>query len=146
MEQKAISMTKNNEYAQVLFRANEDGSTSLVQWDGPPFALVSRSLLQQIKSNVTICDAFDLCGVRVRVIDIEPVYDAYVVCRVTRFAWFFLARHRLKNLLRWINARVIWTLAVWELAESNPAEYPHWGWVTRRWKKVYQSLQKQGGA
>lgn len=142
MGQKTMSMMKSNEYASVIFRRDEDGRISLISWDGPPFTLMSRSLLCQIKPNATIGDTFDLCGVRVRVIDVELVNDAYVVCRVTRLAWFFLARHRLKNLLQWFNARLIWTLVVWELAESNPAEYPHWGWITRRLKKIYQSLRK----
>jgi len=123
------------QYGQILFKQTGNEST-IAEWYGPPVAQLSQRQLARMshKYPVTVGDVAQIGPYRLRVVGMERDFCTVVQAN-KKWLWLYMAWHRIVQSARWVNERIILTLIVWGLAQENPAEYPHWGWVARKWKR-----------
>lgn len=63
------------------------------------------------------------------------VCDNYTIVKVDHpLAWFYAAKWRINSELQWFTSRLIYTLAIWELANKpEPGNRIGWHLVKERW-------------
>lgn len=107
-----------------------------VTWDGPPLAMVSCHLLRAIdQPNYDIGEILELGPFVVKVVGRDVVSDSVVVENVDSvYGAFYAARFQLLQWWQWLSPRIVYTLAIWGLANyPQPGDYVGWYLVKERW-------------
>lgn len=104
-----------------------------VVWLGA-LARVSQPLLDEFPSSG---DLYEIGPYIAKVVpeSYDFVGDSCTIVKVDRpLAWFYAAKWRINSKLQWFMSRLIYTLAIWELA-NRPEPGNHIGWylVKERW-------------
>lgn len=112
--------------------------TKTVELVGGPLFFVERWYVDGPVKVGAIVDRF---GYKMRIID-----DSYLTltCILADWpmAWWVVLMHKVKRVAKLIGARMILTLAVWNLADFNPAREPSWRdiWAVKyalaKWQKM----------
>jgi len=104
-----------------------------VEWSEPQ-ARISRSFLDDFPSSG---DLYEIGPYIAQVVpeSYDFVGDSYTIVKVDHpLAWFYVAKWRTSKKLQWFTSRLIYTLAVWELANKpDPGDRIGWYLVKERW-------------
>lgn len=97
------------------------------RWEGPPTAMISRHLMYLIDNRVEVGDVITIGPFRSKIIEDDIERYSFLVTRMDKpFWWLRYIWHRYNKSLDLTYRRFITTLAVWRLAEYNPAAIPSW--------------------
>lgn len=111
-------------------------SVHSVEWEGPPLAMVSCHLLRAIdQPNYDIGEYVELGPLVVKVVGRDVVSDSVIVENIDSvYGAFYEARFRLLQWWQWLSPRIVYTLAIWGLANyPRPGDTVGWYLVKERW-------------
>ena len=106
------------------------------EWVGPPIALVTPELLNELGCNKpTAGDYIEFGPYLLQLLEYDMVSDAFTVQRIDHLLGAAYAlRFRLSVLWQQFMAQLIYTLAIWGIANRpDPGERVGWHLVKERW-------------